>query len=315
MQKNLQNFCYSDIIKAYIIKIYCKFLKINMANQLQYIWMNGEFILQQDANISVLTHSLHYAGSVFEGIRARAEHIFKLQKHIKRLLNSAALMHLNTSYTEEELIHATKELLRKNNLSDAYIRPIIWRRANDLKLDSKCEVDIAIIANNSKAPIIENAHLLISKWRKTPPEVAPVQSKSSIFYAMMRIAKEEAVAKGFDDALILDYENYIAECTTTNIFFAKGNNLFTPIADRFLNGITRQTVIEIAHNLGISVREIRINIEDLSQYDACFATGTAIGIKTISSIASEKQKYSFNNIKIADLIRTEYNKLTEKEDV
>lgn len=284
-------------------------------NPIQYIWMNGEFVPQQDANISVLTHSLHYAGSVFEGIRARAGKIFKLQHHIKRLCNSAALMHLDISYTEEELIRATKELLRKNNLSDAYIRPIIWRRANDLKLDSSCAVDIAIIANSSKTPLIENAHLLISKWRKTPPNVAPVQSKSSIFYAMMRIAKEEAVAKGFDDALILDYENYIAECTTTNIFFAKGNNLFTPIADRFLNGITRQTVIETAHNLGISAQEIRINVEDLNNYDACFATGTAIGIKTISSITSEKQKYNFNNTQIADLIRSEYNKLIEKEDV
>lgn len=282
---------------------------------IQYIWMNGEFVPQQDANISVLTHSLHYAGSVFEGIRARAGKIFKLQNHIARLCNSAALMHLNISYGEEELVCATKELLKKNNLSDAYIRPIIWRRANDLRLDSQCEVDVAIIANSSKAPLIQNSHLMISKWQKIPPMAAPVQSKSSIFYAMMRIAKEEAVGKGFDDALILDYENYIAECTTTNIFFAKGNNLFTPIADRFLNGITRQTVIEIAHNLGISVREIRINIEDLNNYDTCFATGTAIGIKTISSITGEKQKYNFHNAQIADLIRIEYNKLTEKEDV
>jgi branched-chain amino acid aminotransferase len=287
-----------------------------MTNNLpQYIWMNGQFILQQDANISVLTHSLHYGGSVFEGIRARASRTFKLKEHIKRLINSADLMHLNVSYTEEELIHATEELLKKNNLSDAYIRPIIWRRANDLKLDSKCEVDVAIIANSSKVPLIADSHLIISKWQKTPPSVAPVQSKSSIFYAMMRIAKEEAVVQGFDDALILDYENYIAECTTTNIFFAKGNSLFTPIADRFLNGITRQTVIEIAHNLGISAREIRINIEDLSQYDACFSTGTAVGIKNISSITSKQQKYVFNNNKIADLIRSEYNKLIEKEDV
>ncbi|MCP5369981.1 MAG: aminotransferase class IV [Rickettsiaceae bacterium] len=284
-------------------------------NSQEYVWMNGKFMLLDEANISILSHSLHYSGSVFEGIRAHSGKIFKLKEHIRRLFNSASLMNLKVEYTESELINTTEVLIKKNSLSDAYIRPLIWRGNKDLKIDSQSEINIAIIAKNSKLAKTADANLTISKWRKISPNASPVQSKSSMLYAMMRIAKEEAIKQSFDDALMLDYEGFIAENTTSNIFFAQDNVLFTPIADRFLNGITRQTVIKIAQNLGIKIKEVRINIEDLDKYDDCFATGTAIGIKGIASITNHEQKYIFNNKQITDLIRSEYYKLIEQQNV
>ncbi|MEG8230744.1 aminotransferase class IV, partial [Candidatus Rickettsia tasmanensis] len=155
-------------------------------------------------------------------------------------------------------------------------------------------------------------NLHVSRWRKAMPDSTPVQSKSVAQYNMAITSKKEAKALGYDDALLLDYEGYIAECTTTNIFFVKDKILYTPIADRFLNGITRQTIIEIAKDLGLEVKEERLKLEQIEDFTGCFVTGTAIEVQNIDSIDLGNKKIIFDDHKIADRLKEEYGRVVRE---
>jgi len=289
-------------------------MDFNLSKKLSdYIWINGEIIPWDDAYIHVLTHSLHYSGSVFEGERAYNGKIFKLMEHSRRLLKSAEDMYLDVKYSADEISDATKVILEKNNLKNAYIRPLIWRGAEALGVYNPILTTNLLILVSASNPVFKNGlRLMVAPWRKVSEEAMPPQSKSSAHYAMLSISQQIAKEQGYDDALILDRFDDIAECTTTNIFFGRDGELVTPIADRFLNGITRQTVVEMARNMGIRVREERLMLEDIDKYDACFTTGTSSEISGISEINTGASKLEFKNQALVEVLQKEYAKLVGK---
>lgn len=275
-----------------------------------YIWMNGEIIELENAKISVLTHSLHYSGAVYEGQRAYNGRIFKLREHTERLFKSAKMLYMEIPYTKEKIINANESIIKKNNIKNAYIRPLVWRGSETLniinsKLSINCMIACIVSSERKSSPL--NLH--ISDWRKASPNVLPVQCKSSGHYNMMIIAQSAAKSKGYDDALMLDWRGYVAECTTSNVFFAKENTLVTPITDACLNGITRQTIIELAVAKGMNIVETHIKIADLHEYNECFITGTAAEIKAVASIDIGKNKLIFTSTKITNTLEEEYKNL------
>lgn len=273
-----------------------------------YIWFNDQLVDWQEAKIHVLTHGLHYSGAVFEGERAYNGKIFKLEEHTQRLINSAHALGLQVPYSFSDIITAHKLLLEKNNISNAYVRPIIWRGPESLNITNRIlSSNVAIIAVPSSPKHMNDIVLHVSRWHKPPPNSMPPQCKSSGHYNMMMTIQQEAQAKGYDDAILLDQRCYVAECTTSNIFFVKGDELITPIADVFLNGITRQTVIDIAHKLGMKVKEKYVVLAEISSYTECFITGTAAEIKRVKSIDIFDEKIIFTDDKTTKLLQTEYN--------
>lgn len=283
------------------------------ARMSDYIWINGEFVTWEEAMVHVMTHSLHYSGAVFEGERAYNGKVFKLMEHTNRLLKSAEHMHLAVHYSPEEINKATDEVLKKNNLKNAYVRPLIWRGAESLgAYNPVLKSNILIMAVESNPAFKNGMKLYVTPWRKIGADSIPVQCKSSAHYEMMTISQKMAQDLGYDDALLLDQYGDVAESSTTNIFFAKDNMLATPIADRFLNGITRQTVIEIARDLGMKVIEDRILIEDLGKYDTCFLTGTSSEVKGVTSITHDHGVYNFPNDGLVTKLQMTYAKIVGK---
>ena len=173
-------------------------------------------------------------------------------------------------------------------------------------------VNLLIAAVPANPRPIKPLSLHIARWRKPHPNSLPVQSKSSGHYNMMIVCQKEAKSLGFDDAVLLDWQGNIAECTTTNIFFVKNDNLHTPIADNFLNGITRQTIIELASKMNIAVSEERIAVEQIGEFDECFMTGTAMEVRGIKSIDIGSRNIEFSNNKITNLLKNEYDVLVGK---
>ncbi len=289
-------------------------MNFKLSNKMSdYIWINGEIVPWEEAYVHVLTHSLHYAGAVFEGERAYNGKIFKLMEHTNRLLRSAESMHLKINFSADEINRATNELLHLNNLKNAYVRPLIWRGAQTLGAYNpilKC--NILVLAMESNPTFISGTRLYLTPWRKVGVDAMPSQCKSSAHYAMMTVSQKLAQDLGYDDALILDQYDDIAESSTTNIFFGKRGLLVTPIADRFLNGITRQTVMEIARNIGIKVTEERLLLEDIGQYDTCFLTGTSAEIRGVSSISYDNGKTEFSNNELVTKLQQEYAKIVGK---
>jgi branched-chain amino acid aminotransferase len=279
----------------------------------EFIWINGKIIPWDESYIHVITHSLHYSGAVFEGERAYNGKVFKLTEHTNRLLKSAGDMHLPIKYSLEEIKEATEIVLQKNNLKNAYIRPLIWRAAESIEVyNSALTTNLLIFASDSNPKFRNGLRLCVSPWRKISENAIPVQAKSSMHYAMLSISQKLAEDGGYDDAILLDQFDDIAECTTTNIFFGREGELVTPVADRFLNGLTRQTVIEIARNMGMKVREERLLLEDITKYDTCFVTGTSAEIKGVSSIYTGEQTVKFDNDKIVTTLQSEYAKIVGK---
>ncbi len=289
-------------------------MNFKLSNKMSdYIWINGEIVPWDEAYVHVLTHSLHYAGAVYEGERAYNGKIFKLMEHTNRLLRSAEAMHLKVNFSADEINQATHEVLRLNNLKDAYVRPLIWRGAETLGAYNpilKC--NILVLATESSPTFKNGMKLYVTPWRKIGVDAMPPQCKSSAHYAMMTVSQKLAQDLGYDDALILDQYDDIAESSTTNIFFGKGGTIVTPIADRFLNGITRQTVMEIARNIGIEVKEERLLVGDIGRYDSCFLTGTSAEIRGVFSISYDNAKVEFPNNNLVTRLQQEYAKVVGK---
>lgn len=282
-----------------------------------YIWLNNTFIKSHDAKIHIAAHSLHYAGSVFEGIRIYNTKPFKQLDHYKRLCISAEAMGYSIQYSPEYLCDITNQLINMNQLQDGYIRPIAWRGGEDHHINGhNCTINIAIIAYNPFDLIHNRAHglrLCIAKWRKAHQTSLPFYAKGSGLYMMSTIIQNEAIQSGFDDALVLDQEGFLTEATTSNFFFIKDNILYTPISDCFLNGITRQTVInEIAPSLNLKVIEGKFLVSFMHGAHAAFLTGTAAGIKEIASIHHEEDIFHFAiHQDILERIKSAYSQLVE----
>jgi branched-chain amino acid aminotransferase len=274
------------------------------------IWYNGELISWQDGKIHIMTHGLHYASAAFEGERAYNGKVFKLKEHTLRLFNSAKLIGLKIPYTVEEIIKGTEAVLKAQELLDGYLRPIVWSGSEKMTISApENKIHTAIIAWSWPSDYQSNKdkaiRMCFAKWIKADPRSVPYQSKASGLYVTCILSKQDAEAKGYDDALFLDYRGYIAEGTTSNFFLVKNNILYTPIADCFLDGITRQTVIEIAKSLNIEVVEKHMLPAELANADEAFLTGTAAEITPIKAI----EQYEFKDRNLTTQIIEAYHQL------
>ncbi|ULJ72744.1 branched-chain amino acid aminotransferase [Rhizobium gallicum] len=274
------------------------------------IWFNGEFMPWKDAKVHVLTHGLHYASAVFEGERAYGGRVFKLTEHNQRLHNSAEILGFKVPYSVEELDAATIELLKRQGFSEAYVRPIAWRGSEMMGISAqsnRINVAIAIWQWGSyfnPAEKLKGIRLDIAEYRRPDPKTAPSSSKAAGLYMICTISKHAAEAKGYADAMMLDYRGQVAEATGANIFFVKDGVIHTPLPDCFLNGITRQTVIELAKRRGYPVVERAIQPEELSGFSECFLTGSAAEVTPVSEIGP----YKFTPATISETLMNDYMK-------
>ena len=257
------------------------------------IWFNGEFVEWKDANIHILSHGLHYASSVFEGERSYSGKIFKVREHTERVFDSAKALDLKIPYSVDEIIEASRKTLELNNLTNAYLRPIVWRGEEMGVSAPNAKVHCAIAVWEwptyfTPEEILKGIKVTLSEWKRPSPETIPCKAKASGLYMICSLAKQKAESKGFSDALMLDYRDQIAETTGANIFFIKGNEIHTPIPDCFLDGITRRTVIGIAKDIGMDVTERVLVLDDLKDFEQCFITGTAAEVTPVSEIDEHK---------------------------
>lgn len=274
------------------------------------IWFNGEFVDWKDAKIHVLTHGLHYASAVFEGERAYGGRIFKLTEHNQRLHASAEILGFKIPYSVEELDAATTELLKRQGFSEAYARPIAWRGSEMMGVsaqNNRINVAIAIWQWGSyfnPTEKLKGIRLDIAEYRRPDPKTAPSKSKAAGLYMICTISKHAAEAKGYADALMLDYRGQVAEATGANVFFVKDGVIHTPVPDCFLDGITRRTVIELAKRRGYQVVERVIMPEELSDFSECFLTGSAAEVTPVSEIGP----YRFTPGTISEDLMNDYMK-------
>ena len=277
-----------------------------------FIFLDGQLLKWSDAKLHVLSHGLHYASSVFEGERVYKGKVFKEQEHTERLIRSAKTLGFDIPYNAVEINTIRKKVLTANKIDDGYIRPVSWRGSEMMGISAQTNtIHFALAAWKwpsyfSPEARLKGIKLNLSKWRRPDPLTAPVNTKAAGLYMICTLSKHEAESKGFDDSLMLDYRGYIAEATGANIFFIKNNEIHTPIADCFLDGITRQTVINIARTEGIKVEEKRLNIEDINDYEECFVTGTAAEVTPVRSIAN----YEFKPGKLCKFFIEKYSELT-----
>ena len=258
------------------------------------IWMDGVLVDWRDAKVHILTHALHYASSVFEGERCYDGKIFKGHEHSLRLIESGRLLDMPVPYSAEELDAAKAAVLKANGLTNAYIRAIAWRASGpDMGVSAaRNPVSVAVVAWEAGAYYgdakWQGAKLDISKWKRPDPETIPAAAKAAGLYMICTMSKHAAEAKGCSDALFYDWEGYVAEATGANIFFLKDGEIHTPLADRFLNGITRQTVIQMARDMGLTVHERRIRPEELAEFSECWLTGTAAEVTPVGQIGAHQ---------------------------
>ena len=259
------------------------------------IWFNNELVSWESAQIHVLSYALHYGSAVFEGIRAystdNGSQIFRLNEHVRRLYNSAKIYRMNISYTEDEIIEACRKVVSVNELhSGAYIRPIAFRGYNDLALHASMDDDIEVAVAAWEWPSYmdpEAKEKGISIIKSSYEQYSnPLHSGYKIIgtYINSTMALHEAIEKGADEALLLDKNGYISEGSGENIFSVNKNVISTPKTDHCLNGITRQSVIQIARDLGFEVIEKDITYAELVSSDEVFFSGTAVEITPISKI-------------------------------
>jgi len=254
------------------------------------IWLDGQMVDWRSAKVHVLTHALHYASSVFEGERAYNGKIFLSRQHSERLHFSAGELDFKVPFSVEEIEAAKQDVLQANGLTDAYVRAVAWRGAGeDMGVASaRNPVRLAIAAwewgNYYGDAKYQGAKLDISKWKRPSPETIPVHAKAAGLYMICTISKHAAEAKGCSDALFMDYRGYVAEATGANIFFVKDGAVHTPKPDCFLNGLTRQTVIKMLKDKGITVHERHIMPDEMEGFEQCWLTGTAAEVTPVGQI-------------------------------
>ncbi|MCG6857819.1 MAG: branched-chain amino acid aminotransferase [Salaquimonas sp.] len=274
-----------------------------------FIWFNGEFVAWEDARIHVLTHGLHYASAVFEGERAYEGRIFKLEEHTERLFNSAELLGFKIPFTQDEINQACIEEVERQGLRNAYIRPIAWRGSEMMGVSAqKNRINAAIAAWEWPSYFkpeerLKGIRLDISDWRRPDPRTAPCKSKAAGLYMICTLSKHAAEAKGYADALMLDWRGQVAEATGANIFFTKNGVIHTPTPDCFLDGITRRTVIDLARRRGHELVERAIMPEELTEFEECFLTGSAAEVTPVSEIGP----YRFTPGEICQQLMTDYD--------
>ncbi len=254
------------------------------------IWIDGKILPWREANIHILTHGLHYASAVFEGERCYSGNIFKSTEHSQRLIRSADLIDMKMTMSVDQINQAKEEILAANKLTDAYLRPVAWRGSEQMGISAQATLTHVAIAcwewPSYFSPEMreKGISLQTAKWRAPMPDTAPTASKASCLYATHTMSKHAAEANGYTDALMLDYRGYVAEATGANLFMIKDGQIKTPIPDCFLNGLTRQTVIGLAKQLGLPLEETHIKPDELHKADEVFLTGTAAEVTAVGKI-------------------------------
>jgi branched-chain amino acid aminotransferase len=259
------------------------------------IWMDGELVPWDEARVHVLTHTLHYGSGVFEGIRAyptaRGPAVFRLTDHMSRLHDSAALVHMDIPFSVEELVEATLETIRANDVESCYIRPIAYLGYGEMGLNPlPCTVNVSIAVwpwgtYLGDEGIARGVRMKISTWRRMDPNINPVAAKGTGIYINSSLAKVEALNGGYDEAILLNTAGTVAEATGENVFVVKNGVLFTPpLFAGALDGITRDSVITIARDFGYEVREETLLRTDLYLADEAFLCGTAAEIVPIREV-------------------------------
>jgi branched-chain amino acid aminotransferase len=272
------------------------------------IWYDGKLVPWTDATVHVLTHGLHYASAVFEGERAYGGEIFKCTEHSERLRNSAQMLDFEIPYSAAEIDAAKRLVLEKNGQKDAYLRPLAWRGSEMMGVSAQNNTIHLAIASwewpsyFDPAARLKGIRLDMAEYRRPDPKTAPAGSKAAGLYMICTISKHRAERKGYADALMLDWQGRVAECTGANIFFIADGKIHTPIADCFLDGITRRTVIGLAKKRGIDVVERRIMPEEMAGFTECFITGSAAEVTPVGEIA----QYRFTPGQITQQLSDDY---------
>jgi len=268
---------------------------MSFADREGWIWLDGRLVPWGQAHLHVLSHALHYASSVFEGERAYGGVIFELTEHSRRLHRSAARLGFDLPWSVDEIDAACREVVEANGHRDAYLRPIAWRGAADMGVSARSEANVHLAvatwpwgAYFGEESAARGVRLELARWRRPAPDTAPTDAKASGLYMIATLAKNEAEANGFDDALMLDWRGQVAETTGANIFFVQDGALHTPPPQCFLDGITRRTVIELARNRGLAVHEGAIWPDELESFDEMFLTGTAVEVMPVAEAGSWK---------------------------
>ena len=279
-----------------------------------WIWMDGDFIPWREAKTHVLTHALHYGSSVFEGERMYGGEIFKLTEHSERLARSANLLDFELPYSVAEIDQACKDTCIKMGMEDAYLRPVAYlgpEQTSVSALNNKCHVAIAVWDWPSYFdPEVKKKGIKLewAKWRRPDPATAPTTAKAAGLYMICTMSKNAAEKRGFADAMMLDWRGYVAEATGANVFFVQDGVIHTPDVTHILNGITRQTVIDIARAKGIEVVVRHIRPEELSTFSECFLTGSAAEVTPVQSIG----EYKFTPGDLSLTLMDDYGKLVRR---
>jgi branched-chain amino acid aminotransferase len=259
------------------------------------IWMDGELVPWDEARVHVLTHSLHYGSGVFEGIRTYAAAdgpaVFRLTDHIQRLFDSAKLIMMEIPYTRDEIVDACKLIVRESGLDSCYVRPIAFLGYGEIGLNPlPCEVNVSIAAwpwgsYLGEESLEAGVRVQVSSWRRMDPNINPVAAKGTGIYINSSLAKFEAVKAGYDEAIMLNTHGFVAECTGENVFIVKDGVVMTPpTSSGALAGITRDSIMTIARDLGYPVVEQQLLRHDLYLADEAFLTGTAAEVVPIRSV-------------------------------
>ncbi|GDX30186.1 branched chain amino acid aminotransferase [Actinomycetes bacterium] len=259
------------------------------------IWMDGKLVDWDDARIHVLTHTLHYGTGVFEGIRAypteRGPAVFRLTEHMSRLHDSALLLHIEIPYSVDELVAATLETIRANEVESCYIRPLAYLGYGEMGLNPlPCEVNVSIAlwpwgTYLGDEGLAKGVRVKISSWRRMDPNVNPVAAKGTGIYVNSSLAKVEALKAGYDEAILLNSSGSVAEATGENIFVVKKGVLYTPpLSSGALDGLTRDSIITIARDFGYEVRVQTMLRTDLYLADEAFLCGTAAEVVPIREV-------------------------------
>ena len=260
------------------------------------IWYDGKLVPWAGATLHVLSHGLHYASCVFEGERAYGGVIFRSTAHSERLRKSAELLDFEIPYTVAEIDAAKHLVLERNGQRDAYVRPVAWRGSEMMGVSAQHnKIHLAIATWEwpsyfDPAQRLKGLRLDLAQYRRPDPATIPAKAKAAGLYMICTISKHQAERKGYADAMMLDWRGLVAECTGANIFFIQDGRIHTPTPDCFLDGITRQTVIELAKRRGVEVIERKISPDELTRFSECFITGTAAEVTPVAEIADWRFK-------------------------
>jgi branched-chain amino acid aminotransferase len=281
------------------------------------IWLDGKLIPWREAKIHVLTHALHYGSCVFEGQRAYGGKVFKLNDHTERLHASAKILGFELPFSVAQINQAANDLVKVNGFKNAYLRPVAWRGAEQMGVAAPLsKIHVAVASWEwpsyfSPEAKLKGLRLDIATWKRPPPECAPTKSKAAGLYMICTLSKHAADAKGYDDALMLDYRGQVAEATGANIFFFKDGKLHTPTPDCFLDGITRRTVKDLAQKRGVEVVERAIMPAELEGFEQAFLTGTAAEVSPLGQIGP----YNFEVGAITQTLMHDYDDLVNGRQV